>query len=285
MMEKYLSLHLFCPSEYQNQLLKEYTLPFVRNMEQEAFCSSWFFIRYHEGGAHIRLRLLSFAELHPKIISEACKRFSKTDFPVDVREQEYVPEIFRYGGGEPLALAEQQFNLSSATALQLISSQENWKYGHALEAAIPVQLSFAFALGADLKSTAEFFRKCYLSLNAFLPAEAAQIDVKFTFEKAFADQKSHLVPYVSALWQAMVDKETDEEWMQYWIDENKQIFCFYDDLLKKGAFYGQSGKSGSREDLWLTYFSLIHMSNNRLGVVNRDEAWIAYALWKSLSEL
>jgi hypothetical protein len=52
----WLAIHAFCARE-QDDLLLDAVLPLVRAMMSEGILSRWFFLRYSNGGPHLRLRL------------------------------------------------------------------------------------------------------------------------------------------------------------------------------------------------------------------------------------
>ncbi|WNS43482.1 thiopeptide-type bacteriocin biosynthesis protein [Paenibacillus sp. MMS20-IR301] len=145
------SYHIY----YYDQLKQDSLILYICNqMEQAALnntISKWFYIRYWEGGPHIRLRYLSEFE-HSEIIEaindfvQANKsgiRISKQAYyesinlnsEGDTRQLEqlpwypegeivnilYKPEYERYGGNEAIGMSETLFMYSSLLAAEIIS--------------------------------------------------------------------------------------------------------------------------------------------------------------------
>lgn len=109
---------------------------------------NWFFIRYWEGGPHIRLRFVNQNNLKQKVISEGRRFFQNnrvesidrdlfyfrssfdgkdidsTTLPWyesgSIIEKAYIPETERYGDGELLQLSERIFHLSSQMVVEII---------------------------------------------------------------------------------------------------------------------------------------------------------------------
>ncbi|HLQ70502.1 MAG TPA: thiopeptide-type bacteriocin biosynthesis protein [Bacillota bacterium] len=144
------SLYIYCHEiEKQDMLIPK----LAELMEKET--DLWFFIRYWEGGPHIRLRFVDKNDLKHKVW-DLCDDFfqnhqvtsvdrdlfySRNSFDgkdIDpqtlpwyesntIIEKPYIPEIERYGDGELLHLSEEIFYLSSNMVARVIrqSSQFN----------------------------------------------------------------------------------------------------------------------------------------------------------------
>lgn len=136
------SKHIFI-HDYQliEIFLKDYLFPYM-----DGQTLSYFFIRYWDGGPHVRLRYKNQAENFEEGIETLIKEFQMTykDYPfqavsydtaiVETEEIQpvapfpnfsiqsiaYVPELYRYGGAEAMNLSEELFECSSRFASQII---------------------------------------------------------------------------------------------------------------------------------------------------------------------
>ncbi len=216
---------------------------------------------------------------------------------------EYEPEIERYGGPSGILTAESQFEISSDAVLALIEEAGDWDYDRALGAAIQLHLGFAFAMGMDLDEAKEFFShvsrlwfsRAYISdYNQELPPEETKERQEATnkaFEENFERQKPILVPYHETLWNAFQEEtEFEQEWLNNWLNKMTAINTELRQLQKKNRLEfhkwfkpnPQRHTPEERQLMWTIIESYVHMTNNRLGILNRDEAFLGYLIKKSL---
>jgi thiopeptide-type bacteriocin biosynthesis protein len=282
---KWVSVYIFHEIIFEKVII-ELIKPIIEDLKNKELISSYFFIRYWDNGPHIRLRLLSKNDVdRDNVISiisfmtdyffnmENQKQFSRIEFP------EYIREIDRYGGDENIENVERHFEASSRVIINLI--QENyskWEYSLAISYAIQMHIVFAKTIFKnDKNSMIYFFQKIYsnwfyysIKLNEnekFLEDEIKK--VKLHFENSYLNQKVKIDSLVSVLFY----DESSSECMNKWLSECK-IFA--------NSF---TNKCDNDEQLYFVYDSLIHMTNNRLGIHLRDESYIAFVLYKSFVEL
>lgn len=147
-------------------------MPALRGILAQGKASSWFFLRYWEGGPHLRVRLAGIDEgdrlrLLEQMRTRVALRRSDTAItrdeyyrqhafdgePVDidalpwygdgqVEEIEYVPETVRYGGPEALRLSERMFRTSSELAVNLIGATRD-DFGKRIGAAFVLMVAVA----------------------------------------------------------------------------------------------------------------------------------------------
>lgn len=213
----------------------------------------------------------------------------------------YEPETDRYGGEKALRIGEQHFQDSSDAILSIIAEQPQWNYDRALGAAIQLHLGFAHAAGMDLHQAQEFYRFIFAG---WLPMaygvykgqdetdehrEGKAIALQ-AFEENFERQKAILIPYQQQLWEAFEeDAEFEQDWLNDWVQAVKKMSKALKALAAKGQviFPQEPGASSqlhtSLEDrrLWTIYASYVHMTNNRLGILNRDEGYLGYLIQRS----
>jgi len=164
----------------------------------------------------------------------------------DVEIVEYVPEIERYGGPSLMPVAETQFECSSRTVLQIMSG-DAWSRDIALLRAMRMHriLAEAFAIDAP-----RFFRK---TTKRYLKMPDGEERTVEQFDAAF-DR-----------WGDELQQTIDDDWAARWIADMQEI----------------ARRFGGVRDLNVLQ-SYVHMTNNRLGVHYRDEAFIAHMLVRSL---
>lgn len=217
---------------------------------------------------------------------------------------DYEPEIDRYGGPAGILIAEKQFEVSSRVVLAIIAERDPWDYDRALGAAIQLHLGFAWALGMSLTETTQFYSKIFkdwfsraYAWEPDISAEALQERRRLTlkaFEEKFAAQKSTLVSYFKTLWNAF-DRaaEFEQAWLNDWLDKMSVIgeqlraaqkdrrLLFPQELTPDRAIPILE----AQQRLWYILGSYVHMTNNRLGILNRDEAYLGYLIKSGLAQM
>lgn len=129
--------HIFIsPGPMSDAFLIDVAAPFLKGLDG---AGEWFFIRYGEGGPHLRIRV---AVDHSDIAAKIHRRWQEAapahvDAPApapvpdtheglvapgSVRSIAYEPEIARYGGPRAMPLSEQLFCRSTALSLGIIAA-------------------------------------------------------------------------------------------------------------------------------------------------------------------
>ena len=217
---------------------------------------------------------------------------------------EYEPETERYGGPVAILIAEKQFEISSRAVWAVIEECEKWDYDRALGAAIQLHLGFAFSMGMNLVETAAFFSRIFTvwfsRAYGYAPGvspeelkERQEITMK-AFEENFERQSPTLVPYHRTIWEAFTQGASfEQEWLNRWLegmagirDELKAVQQQKELIIPQ--WYTQERLQEipkDHQELWSILESYIHMTNNRLGILNRDEAYLGYLIKESLNKL
>lgn len=292
----WVSAYLFYPGSWEDCLIHA-VCPFVQQGRQRGVINQFFFIRYWEGGPHIRLRLKCSVAHQGRLKEEVqgyfCRYFrsiqSTPPEPMvaqanvsQVTFVDYVPETDRYGGHAFMPVAEQQFELSSDTVLNFIADKQGWNYQRAMGVAIQMHLSFAFACQMCLVEAIAFFQ--YVSKVSDYIDPVHEIAVRRAFEKSFDEQRSYLVPYCRQLWETLNDGESAGDGrMDAWIAgvANMHQHCGAMGQPVAHALYVPE----AHPMYFRVYASFVHMNNNRLGILNRDEGYLAYLLVHCLTEI
>lgn len=219
---------------------------------------------------------------------------------------DYEPETDRYGGEAATLLAERQFNASSNATFDVISeSLQSWDYNRALGAAIQLHLGFAFGIGMNQEEAAAFFSnvfqnwapRAYYFFEKDITSEELErrrLETLKAFETNFQNQKDALLPFFQTVWEAFEDGQLfDQEWLNQWVVDMTAIKEQLDKLQQNNQlvipdWYQVKEFNTIPEEnkqRWAIYDSYIHMVNNRLGIMNRDEGYLAYLVRESFKLL
>lgn len=121
--QEWLYYEIFCHTSQMEALLCGEILQFIN--EHEDSLEKWFFIRYDEGGAHIRLRLKPYNPLDnhnlQSLLMSIFKPYHDQGIISDIRLCTYVRELERYGT-DIMDEVEYHFARDSKTVLGLIKS-------------------------------------------------------------------------------------------------------------------------------------------------------------------
>lgn len=177
--DTWLSLHCFLRSapEDVDAFLTEDVAPLLDGLGS----GGWFFIRYDEGGHHLRLRVRGASEARaaslPKALARLAERVPVADSGhgqdvhgqeghgqeghgqaehAEVRGEPYVPETARYGGPAALPVAEEVFQRSSRVAVRAVRDAPRGSARLAL--AVDLAHATALACGMDRLAAARWLR-------------------------------------------------------------------------------------------------------------------------------
>lgn len=215
---------------------------------------------------------------------------------------EYEPETERYGGDDCLIISEEFFQYSSETIFELMSEGEgDWGYDRALGAGIQMHLSMAFGLGMDRSQMIGFFDRyfsrwlprAYYFFEKDISEEELNKRRKETleaFESTYANQQENLGTFFNQIIELLKENDYEDTWLETWVKGSIATKSDLDSLIEKEAYtptkyyeiLEDSGFSKTEQIRWALYDSYVHMTNNRLGILNRDEAYLAFIISKTL---
>ncbi len=302
----WLAAHIFYADEPE-RLLTQAVKPLVEEIMAAGLAERYFFIRYFERGRHVRLRFQAPAQvletqIKPKILAQinswleqnpSERDFERDDFLPNntVHFIEYEPEIVRYGGPHAIDVAERLFQLSSDAALALVAESDEWSYERALGAALQKHLGFMYGLGWDLKQAQGFCRQVKQGWLAMVwytgekmdkdEFEKNKAETLEAFEKAFGEQKDGLLEFMSMMGQGLQQgADFEGPWLDEWIAGVREIGKSLDQFHERGELIYPSRYEpvGEAPKHWEVLESYVHMTNNRLGILNRDEAYLGYLI-------
>lgn len=267
----WLSFH-FYPLETPDVFLTRAVKSFLEQYIWPTKGARAFFVRYDdERGQHVRLRLRGEEEWAEETLRPAFEGWFAGRG--EWQEVPYLPETERFGGEDALAWAEEYFHVSTRVVLERLA-REQFSYGDAMFDALRMHAIAVFAAGFKRDKAAWYFGQLcdqWLALF-FQPAEGAtaeagfQTGLKQQFEKSFEPQKEDLRMSLGELWKALEKEKFDKkqpEWVR-WLRGNQLILKEFGEHLDKALP------------------SLLHLTNNRLGVNNQDEVYLNYILSKAI---
>lgn len=180
------ALHIFLSdAAAADRFLLDWVTPQVRRLMGSGGASGWFFLRYWEGGPHLRLRLRGLSSAgREQLLADARaavpgylsaqpptrEAYYRNHFfdgqPLDLTQlpwfdegsvvvMPYEPEWRRYGGAAGLPVNERLFDLGSTLALSLVRASPG-DVSRRLQLAASLMPLFALAWQPDLTGVARF---------------------------------------------------------------------------------------------------------------------------------
>jgi hypothetical protein len=325
----WIEVRLYYEEPWEEFLIK-IIKPYCDTVLGSGAAERYFYIRYWERGAHIRLRFYGETQtleniLKPNIESHFSNFFSRKpsnrrepNYPKNVNPDtvwqannsiqfvDYEPETSRYAGAYGMVIAEKHFFHSSETVLESMTNigLKNWSYEQALGVAIKLHLSFVHAVGFDIFTAKNFFKEVFyhwlpLSIQRERITQAQQVQqnetIINTFEQSFLEQGESLLSYHAAFWGVLLeDVGFEEDYLNEWHATcrfSKQEFMLADaqSLLEERPVKYQIDFQTTLEErdylLWEIYSDFFHLTNNRLGISNHDESYLAYLMMRSMEKL
>jgi|GEM_PF-3625048 thiopeptide-type bacteriocin biosynthesis protein len=304
----WLYVRIYCPPAMNDDVILHLIRPAISELRAQNLIARFFFIRYCEGGNHIRLRVYGrhHIVLGPvrMYLNEQIERFFAergyilngpsdpgpdgmddllwqpwqphgVQRPVVSYEYDrYLPETSRYGGREGLHISERHFEQSSAIAFRIL---EHERAGHGTRQNAALLLmeaaTDAFGLSPEEKVTAFARQSCYWIRSRWLTINDAHW---FNREyERFRRPLSLLIPHTN---QTSIEHRGRVTWssiVQQWHREMAEI---YQELLS----IQRQGRLITPISTLLLFYT--HMLCNRLGITPPYEACLAYLLHRHYAE-
>ncbi len=218
---------------------------------------------------------------------------------------EYLPEIERYGGDKGILIAEEQFELSSEVVLSLLSRFEN-KLGDwddsSIAFAVQLHLAVLNCFGFDKTDVSEFMS---IIMNDWIPSikqplkstdrenyndmndDSLNAYIISLFEIQSEKVEPILKPFIEEFWSSLeMNFKYEEDWLNMWINGLNKIHNRYkvnidENIIIPELRHKYNGPlSDEKYKIGYILKSHIHMTNNRLGVLNHNESYIAFLIKK-----
>jgi len=293
---EWLSFHLAYHSGNRDQLLTDLVRPTVRSLWQEGRLESFFFLRHVLGGPHIRLRIrpspgsrevvremvreqaesyLSAFPSPPRSFAGAVSRAERSmDLPEpegpegdaladnSIAEIPFEPEVERYGGSEWIGKSLDFFALSSARALGLLGHRATVTAGEWLTIALRLEARHVLGFADDIAGL-----ESLIAEPRAAPGAGPDL-LRERADQAFGESGDRLVQ--------LLRREIEKLGLAALspLEDGEVARCL-----------GRELRGVERATRTRIFVNQIHMTANRLGLANAEEAYVARILWRTFRRL
>ena len=252
-------------------LLCRFIQPFITQATPLLHSSCpYFFIRYNEGGPHIQLRLQT-RQHHINQLKELLEASLYHSVHI-IHYIPYITETGKYGHETTLQLAEALFHASSMCCLQCLTAQEQNDTATALRLAWQMHLAFFHALQHEPDAVQQHCRQFTAAWLKVLQKKNTTIthEQLLNHMHTLYNRQAHaLQPAASNLWNQLETAQAPEPFETYAKACRSLLLQYNEADWKPGQ-------------LAYAIRSLLHMTNNRLGIPNSEEAWCLFITGKCI---
>lgn len=280
------SLHIYA-EEPHDALLVKTLWPIVFQLKESNQIDGAFFIRYFgDEGPHIRLRIIG--QPSDLLLREITDKIRENDEAISVKREKFDDKDLklRFGGDYGASIALQQFRFSSEVIWGVMSENlEAWSYESALAVSLQMQLVMAGSFGLTLEEMKVFFKKSYIYWLPFSFKQQKTEELVGLFEKTFLSQKNNFLKVVK---QAFDENNPWSSWKKGNSLVGGQLKMLIDqEYIESIPNKYLLPELGSKENALFHSFlaQLIHLHNNRMGIYNHDEPYLAYILHRVLEDV
>jgi len=319
----WLGLHLFYHDDLDRPIAG-WVYPLVQRLQREQQIERFFFIRYWQGGPHLRLRLLPSEGADPEALAalasesggafsaaqpaaatmsledylRSTEQLSRWEYGADqrlpfypnnsVQRIAYQPEHQRYGGPAALAQVEQHFHESSALVAGLIAQGVSRKR------------RVGMVLGTMLLGLAEWDRDPAVLLRFFRFSAERWMELfgdeapryQAEFEQRY-QQQTELRTSLAGLLERDLPAEEPHSPLGLWVGSVRALrrrlaqVAQTDGLavaLPPSLAEGPPATLADRQAMRIM-LECLHMHNNRLQVVLAEEAYLTFLIQRILADL
>ncbi|MET8243294.1 thiopeptide-type bacteriocin biosynthesis protein [Streptomyces sp. NPDC005202] len=293
------AFHIYLPHSLQTGFLCDVIGPLVRDTGGR---DRFFFLRYWQGGPHIRLRIdgaleatleavrTSLASAVPQLTTELSDEYAyevslqseladlEGEQPAEIRPAgtiepaDYVPEYRKYGGTVGVDIAERVFCETSVAVLDLLSAQADRELKAPIGEAMRIMAMSLRGSGLGVEESREFLGRYEAWWRRYVP------------------------PGYDDMWPSLYDRTRESVTnlcRSVWLEGRTDAFhdIYANALASAHSAHGEA-TDGDLAQLRLgdtTYAgclaNYLHTTNNRLGIIPAGEAFVAHVMRRSLAEL
>lgn len=136
--DPWVSAHLFHQGD-QDRLVLDLVAPVVAELRERALAGRWFYLRYWDGGPHLRLRVLARTEeareeIRSVLTARCTGHLARSPSPDLVDQQAYVEQARRFGALEGVEPVERMYANNSVHFLPYTREHHRYGRGGSLEA-------------------------------------------------------------------------------------------------------------------------------------------------------
>jgi thiopeptide-type bacteriocin biosynthesis protein len=291
------SIHLFLAADVfgsaGDQIVAQVVAPVVDALRAEQLIDGFFFVRYvDEKGPHIRWRMRCARSLTPANV-DARLASAVASMPVEAPQlsrtawEAYEPEVRRYGGSVGLKLAERVFEISSDAAISVLRSYSLDLPAKRRAMAMVAKLTIAYPFFSNISSLQrllQFYAKDRIALYTRDAATAAALTAEV--EAATARQSDR---YTSAVSQCVAAMQDGEPPIPEFLALYQGLYAAKVEIEHAIRENAITISADTRICLATVAAYLVpsymHMSSNRMGVNNIDEAFLAHGIAAALGDI
>ncbi|GHG81350.1 thiopeptide-type bacteriocin biosynthesis protein [Streptomyces griseocarneus] len=299
-------VHIHIPPSLHTSFLCDVVGPLLKD---EGLQDHFFFLRYWQGGPHVRLRMLCGPEARPAEAAErvveglarAMPEFdaeAREEYAVGLRLQDelarlegetsregqplgalapvvYEPEFRKYGGTEGVAIAETVFRKSSVAVLDLLARQPAAAgAGRApVGEAAKIMVMFLHGAGLGPEAATRFLREYEDYWRKYAPE-----NVQRAWPKMYEGVSSQLTNLCAAVWRG---EGTDDVFHRMSVEATARARAVCG--AEPDADVHELRLDGTP---YLSCVSnYVHTTNNRLGLIPAGEGLVAYLVRRGLEGL
>jgi hypothetical protein len=306
-----------------DRLILGYVRRWIDDLLEEYRLDQFFFIRYAEGGYHLRLRLKGEAAcldgpVRAYLEEEITHFFARHGLPDGseglplssgrlrddgwLRYARYEPEYTKYGGDEGMRLAEAHFQVSSRLSFQVLQAEADSRIDRA-QFALELMDILLSLFGATAHEKA-FLLKGYTGYWLALAPPDQQAAMVASMEENYRQKKDKLAGRfapgrpgaLEASWRQRVATPTlFDEWRQHLGAHLQQIKMLEmtgrlnspisSHVNQHQSLLQQAPTINATPTVALLILpNYLHMLNNRLGLTPLQEVQLTHLLYRSLEE-
>jgi thiopeptide-type bacteriocin biosynthesis protein len=207
---------LYCSSHREDALIGGSLQEFADNVIASELADSWFFIRYGDPEAHLRVRFHGQPErLSNQLFGQVCqwaRGLMDTDACSRFAFDTYDQEIERFGGPDGMTVAESLFYADSRSATALVKAlrTKEWAAADDRSALLAVAIDDLLdALGFDERQRVDWYRR---QIDSSAPDVGQRYrELKTVLRAALGDTSAWLVakPFGAAIESALGQRRSD----------------------------------------------------------------------------